>query len=55
MQEFRDMLDECGFADLGFVGNKFTWSKHYPDGYIVWERLDRVVGTSTWLTMSLGM
>lgn len=24
MQGFRDVLDECGFIDMGFVGNKFT-------------------------------
>ena len=27
MQEFKDMLDECGFQDLGFEGGKFTWCK----------------------------
>ena len=24
MQEFRDVLNKCDFADLEFVGNKFT-------------------------------
>ena len=24
MEEFRDVLDECGFQDLGYSGNKFT-------------------------------
>ena len=23
-QDFRDVIDECGFRDLGYVGNKFT-------------------------------
>ena len=32
MQLFRDVLDECGFMDLGFVGPKFTWSRHFEDG-----------------------
>ena len=27
MQEFRDVINECRFRDLGFVGNKFTWHK----------------------------
>ena len=45
------MLDECGFANLGFMGNKFTWSKHYPDGYTVWKRLDKAMGMCDWLTM----
>ena len=43
MQLFRDVLDECGFMDLGFVGNHFTWSKHFVDGHSIWERLDRGV------------
>ena len=51
MQDFQDVLDECGFSDLGFMGNKFTWSKHYPDGYMVWERLGRALSTNAWLTM----
>ena len=29
MQGFRDVLDECGFMDLGFVGPMFTWHKHF--------------------------
>ena len=24
MQSFRDVIDECGFMDLGYVGSKFT-------------------------------
>ena len=41
MQLFRDVVDECWFLDLGFVGPQFTWSKHYATGHSVWERLDR--------------
>ena len=41
MQQFRDVVDECGFIDLGFVGTNFTWSKHFVDGHSIWERLDR--------------
>ena len=49
MQAFRDVLDECGFMDLGFVGTMFTWHKHFAD-YTVWERLDRVVATNDWFS-----
>ncbi|XP_075638403.1 uncharacterized protein LOC142610477 [Castanea sativa] len=38
MQLFRDVIDECGFLDLGFVGPQFTWSKHYAAGHSAWER-----------------
>ena len=41
MEKFREVLDEWGLLDLGFSGNKFTWSKSYPNGGIVWERLGR--------------
>jgi len=41
-------LDECGFLDLGFIGNRFTWSKHFVDGHSIWERLDRGVVNAIW-------
>ena len=49
MEDFIDVLDECGFRDLGFVGGKFTWCNGHPDDYIIWERLDRAVVTMEWL------
>lgn len=48
MQMFRDVLDECGFVDLGFTGPKFTWSNNRV-GDMTWERLDRAVATLEWL------
>ena len=45
MQKFREVLDECGLIDLGFIGKKFTWFKNYPSGGL-WERLDRAVSTA---------
>ena len=50
MQGFRDVLDECGFMDLGFMGPMFTWHKHF-ETYTVCERLDRVVATNNWFCM----
>ena len=50
MQGFRDVLDECGFMDLGFMGPMFTWHKHF-ENYTVWERLDRAVATNDWFSM----
>ena len=49
MQAFRDIIDECGFMDLGFVGSRFTWHKHF-DNYIVWERLDKAMVTNDWFS-----
>ena len=54
MQLFRDVLDECGFLDLGFVGSRFTWSKHFANGHSIWERLDRGVANVNWFLKFLG-
>ena len=40
MREFREALDFCGFRDLGFVGNPFTWCNNQFDGEVTWTRLD---------------
>lgn len=47
MQLFRDVIDECNFMDLGYVGPKFTWSKHFENGHSIWERLDRGLATNS--------
>ena len=43
MRDFHETLDECVFADWGFIGQKFTWCKRLTGGVTVWERLDRSV------------
>ena len=48
MQQFREVIDECGFMDLGFKGSKFTWSKHFENGVSIWERLDRCLVNNSW-------
>ena len=48
MQLFREVIDECGFMDLGFEGLKYTWSRHFKNGSSIWERLDRCLPTSSW-------
>ena len=47
MQLFREVIDECNFMDLGFVGSNFTWSKHFEDVHSIWERLDRDLATNS--------
>ena len=37
MQLFKDVIDECGFMDLGFMGPKYTWSQHFDYGQSIWE------------------
>ena len=40
MQLFRDVVDECEFVDLGYVGPQYTWQKHFAEGHLIWEWLD---------------
>ena len=48
MQLFRDAIDECGFMDLGFIGSKLAWSKHFVNDNSIWERLDKGLATNNW-------
>ncbi|KAL0013375.1 hypothetical protein SO802_000444 [Lithocarpus litseifolius] len=48
MQSFWEVLDDCGFIDLGFSGPEFTWHGKRR-GELVWERLDRGVPNYEWL------
>ena len=48
MQLFRDVINECNFMNLGYVGPKFTWNKHFESGHSIWERLDRGLATNSW-------
>ena len=49
MRLFRDVVDDYGFLNLGFVGSPYTWQKHFADGHLIWERLDRGFATNDWL------
>lgn len=51
MKAFRDVLDESGLKDLGFVGKKYTWKGKRHDGLVL-ERLDRVVANNLWLSQN---
>ena len=48
MQQFREVIDECGFMDLGFERSKYAWSKHFENGVSIWERLDRCLVNNSW-------
>ena len=49
MKEFRKVVNECGFVDLGFVGSPFTWWNKQHGAARVLERLDRCLATAEWL------
>ena len=48
MQLFREVIDGCSFMDMGFIGSKYTWSKHFDNGVSIWERLDRGLANKNW-------
>ncbi|KAL8543246.1 hypothetical protein ACS0TY_003964 [Phlomoides rotata] len=41
-RSFRDCLDGCGLQDLGFEGNRFTWTNKQAGVRNIQQRLDRV-------------
>ncbi|XP_075645469.1 uncharacterized protein LOC142616517 [Castanea sativa] len=47
-EKLGEVLDECGFMDLGSVGPKFTWARHFDNGNSIWERLDQGLATNNW-------
>ena len=54
MRDFRETLDECGFVDLGFIGQKFTSCKRLTGGVMVWERLDNAIANHKWISLFPG-
>ncbi|KAL5575510.1 hypothetical protein UlMin_017209 [Ulmus minor] len=50
MSNFREAINYCGLADLGFRGPKFTW-KRGNGAFLVQKRLDRMLGNSGWLDL----
>ncbi|KAL5567823.1 hypothetical protein UlMin_024398 [Ulmus minor] len=49
MQNFRECLDHCGLADLGYRGPLFTWYRGNSNSNLIQERLDRMLGNHSWL------
>ena len=48
MQLFRDVLDQCGFVDLGYSGPDFTWHGRRRNE-LIWEKLGRGLANYEWL------
>ncbi|KAH0684405.1 hypothetical protein KY285_021907 [Solanum tuberosum] len=44
--EFIALIEACGLMDLGFSGQKFTWSNNRGIHSRVWKRLDRAMKLS---------
>ena len=48
MEEFRTVLDSCNLADLGFIGDKYTWNNKRSGAANTRQRLDRAVANAEW-------
>lgn len=51
MLMFRDIHDECGFMNIGFVGPKYTWCNRDwrepwcgRDSTVLWQNLNVLIG-----------
>ena len=49
MEKFRNMVNYCGFKDLGYVKPDFTWCNMQEGASRMYLRLDRVFATSDWI------
>ncbi|XP_042964510.1 uncharacterized protein LOC122298707 [Carya illinoinensis] len=54
MDSFRGALESGGLFDLGWKGDKYTWSNKHEDNTFIKERLDRVVANIKWSEMFQG-
>ena len=50
MSGFRNVVDYCGFQDLGYLRNDFTWSNMQEGDARICLRLDRALSTTDWIT-----
>ncbi|TXG54013.1 hypothetical protein EZV62_019269 [Acer yangbiense] len=48
MSSFREAVDDCALMDMGYVGNKYTWSNRQFKGELIQERIDRAFCCLEW-------
>ena len=51
MDGFHMAIDDGGFHDLGYKGNKFTWQRGNSMDTLVRERLDRFLAQQAWCAL----
>lgn len=47
--EFIAVIEACGLLNLGFSGQKYTWSNKRGIHHRIWKRLDRALVNDSWL------
>ena len=53
IEAFREAVDVCGLADLGYRGLDWTWEKKVAGGHYCRVRLDRALASAYWSALSL--
>ena len=51
MENFRDVLNDLALRDLGYAGLWYTWERGNSSSTCIRERLDRYIGTSSWIDL----
>ena len=49
MKDFKECLSRCGLFDLGYVGQRYTWSNERAGEQRTKLRLDRIVANESWM------
>nr|DAD30362.1 TPA_asm: hypothetical protein HUJ06_009213 [Nelumbo nucifera] len=49
--EFQRVIDNCSLIDMGFSGNRYTWTNKRVGLANVRERLDRMLANGEWRMM----
>ncbi|XP_018858372.1 uncharacterized protein LOC109020378 [Juglans regia] len=49
MEDFYSAMNDCGLRDLGYKGDRFTWSNNREGAQFTKKGLDRALGNSIWL------
>lgn len=49
MKDFRECLSRCELFDLGYVGQRYTWSNGRAGEQRTKLRLDRIVASESWM------
>ena len=53
MKDFRECLSRCELFDLGYVGQRYTWSNGRAGEQRTKLRLDRIVASESWMDIFL--
>ncbi|KAK6126675.1 hypothetical protein DH2020_039583 [Rehmannia glutinosa] len=51
MEKFQRAVEDYKLSDLGFIGNRFTWTNGQADERNIMERLDRAFANEQWKSL----